>query len=409
MERRDDLDVTRMSHFVGIGLVLGFLLPRTSTALLLVNPLLCLFYQLFKQNRIYYRNNWIVLVPLLLTLFINLPQEISSKSILSSATVLMYFFCFPIVGRVKIPNFYFYLILTYILLTQLAYVMDIPVVVRFLDTYYPYSEDLVKRFEHMQNTITEENMLNFRMGGLYRNSNDCARQLSFLLAGFLVLNGKKSVRKLLPFVIICFYAVLLTGSRTGFVTASTLIIVFFFVNKTLSASWRFSFVLLAIGMFFYLPFYESDSLRGFDVFRTGSVDKKMETFIYYLSTETSSFRILLGYLDASRFDVSIAPERIMSSFDSDYGSVIFSYGFIGFLAILFFFYTIFRRMDKYGRLYFIVLLWMYSSTIVKSYRGFFTFMLLLSIVYGYRKKTDYKKHTNWLNALIMKNFLHKSD
>ena len=406
---RVDLEVTRMSHFVGIGLVLGFLLPRTSTALLLVNPLLCLFYQLFRQNRVYYRNNWIVLVPLMLTLFINLPQEVGSKSILSCATVLMYFFCFPIVGKVKIPSFYFYLILTFILLTQLAYVMDIPVVVQFLDTYYPVSEDLEKRFEHMQNTITEENMLDFRMGGLYRNSNDCARQLTFLLAAFFALNGEKSFRKLLPFVIICYYAELLTGSRTGFVASSSLIIVFLFINKTVSAGWRYGLLFLAIGMFFYLPFYEPDSLRGFDVFRTGSVDKKKETFIYYLSSETSSFRILLGYLDASRFDISLAPERIMSNFDSDYGSLIFTYGFIGFFAILYFFYTIFRRMDKYGRLYFIVLLWMYSSTIVKSYRGFFTFMLLLSIVYGYRKKTDYKKHTNWLNALIMKNFLHKSD
>ena len=402
MERRDDLDVTRMSHFVGIGLVLGFLLPRISTAFLMVNPLLCLFYLLFKQNRIFYRNNWIVLVPLMLTFVINLPQDINTKAILSSITILMYFFCFPIVGRVKIPIFYFYLILAVILSTQLAYVLDIPFLVRYLETYYPIPESFMKKYEHMQNTITGDNMLDFRMGGLYRNSNDCSRQLSFLLAAFLILYNDTSVRKWFPFVVICFYAILLTGSRTGFVVASCLIIAYMFVNRKLTAGWRYGFVLLAIGAFLYMPFYEPDSLRGFGVFRTGSVDKKMETFRYYLFTETSAVRILFGYLDADRFDVTYAPERIMSSFDSDYGSVIFSYGFIGFLAILFFFYTIFRRMDKFGRLYFIVLLWMYSSTIVKSYRGFFTFMLLLSIVYSNCKKVGIKHRSFRLSQLFFK-------
>lgn len=401
---RNDLEVTRMSHFVGIGLVLGFLLPRTSTAFLMVNPLLCLFYLLFKQNRIFYRNNWIVLVPLMMTFAVNLPQDVNTKAILSALTVLMYFFCFPIVGKVKVPIFYFYLILAVILSTQLAYVLDIPILVSYLDAYYPIPETFLKKYEHMQSNITEENMLDFRMGGLYRNSNDCSRQLSFLLAGFLILFKEISLRKWLPFVVACFYAVLLTGSRTGFVVASSLIIFYLFVNKKLSVGLRLVFVLLAIGAFLYIPFYESDSLRGFDVFRTGSVDKKMDTFRYYLFTETSALRILLGYLDADRFDITYAPERIMSSFDSDYGSIIFSYGFMGFLAILLYFFTIFKKMDKYGRLYFIVLLWMYSSTIVKSYRGFFTFMLLLSIVYGISKKPELKHRSFRLRELFFRNF-----
>ena len=385
MERRDDLEVKRMSHFVGIGLVLGFLLPHSSTAIMLVNPLLCLFYQCYKQNQVYYKNNWIVLVPVVVSLFINLPQGISSKSILIASTILLYFFCFPMVGKVKVPNGYLYFILGFVLLSQMAYAFNIAFMERVLNTYYPISEDDTAAL-YQQNAVNADNLLDFRLGGLFHNSNQCARYITFLLAGFLVFNNEKPIRQMLPFVIISFYAVLLTGSRTGFVVASAIIITYLFIDNRISAAWRYGTVFIAVAVFVFLVFGGSSTFRGFDVTNTGSVDLKQATFRYYLSTENSILRILLGYLDTNRFNSSEANSHVMNSFDSDYGSIIFSYGFIGFFAILLYFYTIFRRMDKYGRLFFILLLWMYSSTIVKSYRALFLFLLLLSCVYNQHKR-----------------------
>ena len=386
MERRDDLEVTKMSHFVGIGLVLGFLLPHSSTVFLLVNPLLCIFYQLYKQNQFFNKNNWIVLAPILLTLLINIPQGVSSKAIMSCFAILLYFFCFPMVGQVKVPNVYLYFILGFILLSQVAFAFGIGFMEDLLNTYYPLSEEDTSGL-HQQNTVNADNMLDFRLGGLYHNSNDCARALCFLLAGFLALNDEKPIRKLLPFVIISFYGVLLTGSRTGFAVASLVIIAFLFVDERVSIGWRYGVTLSAILVFMFLIFIGSDSFRGFNVFDTGSTDMKEETFGYYLSQENSVLRILLGYLDTSRYDTSGSTSYVMAKFDSDYGYIIFSYGFIGFFAILLYFFTIFRIMDKYGRIFFILLLWMYSSTIVMSFRALFLFMLLLSCVYGHHKKT----------------------
>ncbi len=387
MERRDDLEVTRMSHFVGIGLVLGFLLPHSSTIFLLVNPLLCVFYQLYKQNQFFYKNNWIVLAPILLTLLINIPQGVSSKAIMSCFAIVLYFFCFPMVGKVKVPNIYLYFILGFILLSQVAYAFGIGFMEDLLNTYYPLSEEDTSGL-HQQNTVNADNMLDFRLGGLYHNSNDCARALCILLAGFLALNDEKPIRKLLPFVIISFYGVLLTGSRTGFAVASLVIIAYLFVDKRVSVGWRYGVTLSAILVFVYLIFVGSDSFRGFNVFDTGSTDMKQETFRYYLSTENSIVRILLGYLDTSRYDTSGSTSYVMTKFDSDYGSLIFSYGFVGFLSILFYFFTIFRKMESNGKIFFVVLLWMYSSTIVKSFRAFFVFMLLLSCVYWRHKKNN---------------------
>ena len=372
----------RMSHLVGIGLVLGFLLPHTSTFFLLVNPILCLFYQCFKQNRVYYKNNWMVVIPVLLSLFINYPQGVDVKSLYICLAILLYFFCFPLVMNVRIPSMYFYFTLFFIFISQIAYAYDISYMEHILNTYYPLSEEDVSGL-YEQNTVNADNILNFRLGGLFHNSNQCARFISFLMAGFIILNSEKTIRKMLPFILISFYAVLLTGSRTGFVVASLIIIAYLFVDKRISLIWRLLVVSMAISIFIVLIWLGTNTFRGFDIEGgfSGSARLKMETFAYYLSSEKSVLRLLFGYMDTSRFDISRATYNVMGKFDSDYGSIIFSYGFIGFFFILIYYFTILRKMNDNGRIFFILLLWMFSSTIIKSYRAVFLFMLILSCVY----------------------------
>lgn len=393
MENSTAIYDKRMSHFVGIGLVLGFLLPHTSTAFLLVNPLLCLFYQCFKQNRVYYKNNWIVVIPVLLSLFINYPQGVEMKALYSCMSILLYFFCFPMAVNVKIPNIYFYFTLVFIFISQIAYAYDISYMENLLNTYYPLSEEDVAGL-HQQNTINTDNILNFRLGGLFHNSNQCARYITFLLAGFIVLNSHKSTRTLLPFVIISFLSVLFTGSRSGFVVTSLIIIFYLFVDKRIALMWRLLVVAMAISIFIALIWSGSNTFRGFNIEDgfSGSASLKMDTFAYYITTENSIFRFLFGYLDTSRFDISRATSHVMSNFDSDYGSIIFSYGFIGFFCILIYYFTIFKKMNVNGRLFFILLLWMYSSTIIESFRALFIFMLLLSVVYPQMRHNPINKY-----------------
>lgn len=382
MENSTAIYDKRMSHLVGIGLVLGFLLPHTSTYLLLANPLLCLFYQCFKQNRVYYKNNWMVIIPILLSLFINYPQGVEMRALYSCMAILLYFFCFPMVVNVRIPNIYFYFILLFVFISQIAYAYNISYMEKILNTYYPLSEEDVAGL-NQQNTVNADNILNFRLGGLFHNSNQCARYITFLLAGFIILNSEKAVRKMLPFILISFYAMLLTGSRSGFAVASLIIIVYLFVDKRLSLIWRLLVSAIAVSIFIALIWSGSDTFRGFNIQDgfSGSASVKMNTFAYYLSSETSVLRLLLGYLDVSQFDIGSATSYVMHNFDSDYGSIIFSYGFIGFFSILLYFFTIYRKMNSNGRLFFILLLWMFSSTIIKSYRAVFLFMLILSFVY----------------------------
>lgn len=378
-----DKEDKRLSHFVGIGLVLGFLLPHTSTLFMLANPLFCLLYQFYKQNQFVYKYNWIVCVPVLMALLINMPLGVSVKSMMSGIILLLYFLCFPMVKETKVPILYFYVILSVIVLTQLAYVLKISFIIRFLDTYYPISIEDAMYYGWLRNNVTMGNIMHFRLGGLYRNPNQCSRSLTFLMASFLILNKDKRIRELLPFIIICVYGVLLTGSRTGFIIASLIIIVFLFLDNKVSVAWRYGIVLVAIAGFVFLTTVGANSFRGFDVNDTGSSDLKIKTFLYYLSTENSFISLLFGHLDSNRFDSSV---EVMRYFDADYGYIVFQYGFLGFASVLVYFFTLFLRTNKTGRIFFILMLWMITSTIVTSYRALFIFMLLLSVVYNNNKR-----------------------
>lgn len=375
-----------MSHLVGIGIVLAFLIPHSSTALLLVNPLLCIFYKVFKQNRCGYKYNWIVIFPIIISVLINLNQDISSKSLISTATILLYFFCFPLVGKVKIYNGYFYFVLGFIMVSQLAYAFDIHFMESILDSVYPLTEEEVAE-TYAKETVNASNILQFRLGGIYHNANHASKYISFLLAAFLCLNYEKPIKQLLPFVVLVFLSALLTGSRTGFIVVSLIITVFFLLVERKSKRWRTVVVVTFIAAFLLLFSGESSVFRGLNV-RQGfndSANVKFDAFSYYLSSENTIIKLLFGSLDTSKFASTVTVANVMRSFDSDYGDIIYCYGFVGFVSIFVYFFKLFMRLIKEQRVFFVLLLWMFTSTIVVSYRAFFLFMLLLSIVYNSSK------------------------
>lgn len=374
-----------MSHLLGVGVVLVFIIPHSSSALMMVNPLLCLFYQLFKQNQVWNRKNLVVVIPILFTLLVNaLQPDVNAKGVLAAVVLIMYFFCFPIVGECKLPNVYLYIAFSLILFSQLIYILNISFFVNLLNRLYPISVD---RFGigHMQNNITVDNMFFFRSGGLYRNPNDCARALTMLLAAFMVLNYNEKTEKKLFFVIPYFFAILLTGSRTGFSISSIIIILFLFQNKGIPSIWKVLILFFAIIVFVLILINGSHQFRGFNVVQGfgNSASPKLDVFVYYLSSENSVFRLLFGYLDNSRFE---AVGVFMNYFDSDYGNLVYCYGFVGLLSMFIYFLFLFKKMNSYGRVFFVVLLWMISNSIITAYRTGFIFMLLLSTVYYYSKK-----------------------
>lgn len=393
MENSTTVYDKKMSNLVGIGLILGFLLPHTSNALLLVNPLFCLMFQCFKQNRVFFKKNWSIIIPLLITLVLNIGQ-VDIKSQLSFAAILLYVFCFPFVVNVRINNIFLYFILFVVLLSQMAYVFRIPTLSNFFDTYYPISEQGLNEFQNMVYKVGVGNMFNFRHGGLYRNSNICSKSICFLLMFFLYNNKGRGIKKIILFVVTSMFIIVLTGSRTGFFVGGLTIMLYLFLRADIKSYWKWGAAIVFSSFFIYLIVSNVGGYRALDLESAweGSGNSKWRVFIEYISGENSVVRLLFGYFDTSRWEKPYAD--ILSQFDSDYGDLIFAYGIIGFTSFMYFFYSIFRRVEKMGKAFFILLLWMISSTVVTSYRFFFIYMLMLSIIYS-----DYRNLRNNINNI----------
>lgn len=367
-------------HLLGIAIVLAFLLPHTNTLFQLVNPLLCLLLVWQFTNRRWSSLAFLPLVPIALSLFINM-GNVGMKAIQSTIIIMLYFACFPFVSQVKVRNVYLHICLGYIFISQIVYLIGIPFLINFFDSTYPISEEDLRYYGHIQKTINYSNFLSYRLGGLFHNPNQCARSLTMLMAFYLVVNNEIKSRGKLLFLLVVYLGTLFTGSRTGFVIASLILYFGLFRNERQETGIKYLFGGLALLGVVYVVFTGA-VLRGIDVESgmSNSVDSKWYTFLYYLKTESSIVALLFGNIDPELFSGQYGV--VMNNFDSEYGELIFRFGFIGFACIMLFWWKAFKRVDKSSRFFFLLCLWIISSTIVASYRAFFIFMLLLSVVYA---------------------------
>ena len=381
-----DITSSKKEHFLGIAILLGFLLPHSNTLFLLVNPILCLLL-VFSHPKIrhLYPFVLVVVMSILISMILNL-QDTSQKALLSTITILLYLICFPFVGQTRIRNVYLYICLSYIIFSQLVYLFGISSLSNIFEQIYPLSEEGAEynTYVSMRDNLGYDTLFNYRLGGLYHNGNHTAKYLSFLLALFLINNQNRKSPSVLLFSAVAYAGVLFTGSRTGFVVSSLILYFGLFRQKRYAKSLKYIFITLSIIGIGYL-LYSGISLRGFDV-ESGfynSANYKLFTFLYYLKNEGSIVALLFGHLDSSLFIGQYGLS--MSIFDSEYGDIFYCYGFIGFMAFIYCFYKLFKLTDKSYRFFFFVCLWMISSTIIVSFRGFFIFMLFFSVIFNKRK------------------------
>lgn len=371
-----------MSHFLGISLLLAFLLPHTTVWLMAVNPILCLLLEFSKSRKTHYSRNKMVVIPFVIILLLSILDDgVTFKGVFMCITILLYVACFPMVIGVKPPNVYLYLTLGAIVVSQFACIFSIPIISSFIEKFYPVLDVYQNSITDISSGVTMDSIYLYRLGGLYRNENNCARAVSMLMAFFIILNSNKSLRKIIVYCGICFGSIILTGSRTGFVVASVIAFAYMYYDKRIKSAWRYGILLLALIAFIIIMTKGSDTLRGLNVAQglQDSANQKFTTFLYYLTHEESPIRLLFGYLDSSRF---VSPGGvIMNYFDSDYGDVIFCYGFIGFFTLVIYYYKIFKCLRGIERVYYFILLWIISSTIFTAFRAFFIFMLLLSVIF----------------------------
>lgn len=373
--------VTRNKEaLLGIGFMLCMIIPHTNTFFLLFGPLFCLlFYLSLSERRGVLPITWAVVFPMSLSLLINMTEPITSKGILSFVSILLILLVFPNVGNYRIRNIYIYITFSIIFVSQLAYLINVPLIPQLLDRLYPTDSNEI---EHMADTITYSTAYDYRLGGLYRNANDCARSLNMLLAIFLIGNKKRGLKKNVYFVSLLFAAVLLTGSRTGFAIAFLLL--FFSIVKNISLK----SVIIAVPVFilgYYMFSSGSDSFRGLNVQEGfgNSAGPKWLFFSHYLEHSSSTIKLIIGNFDVAKYHAynGIFPDY----FDSDYGNIVYCYGFVGLVCFVYFFCSIYKQLKTEYRSFYILFLWVISNSVVFSYRMFFIYMIVLSMYYSASK------------------------
>jgi hypothetical protein len=377
---------TKMEILIGIILLIGFLLPHTNTLFLSVNPLICILLFLITSKKKFQKIIFLPILSILIAIIFNIEGNASIKSLFASANIVICLLTFPFVNNVIIRNFYIYLCFGVIFISQIGYIYHWGPVTSLVDTYYPitWGEHFIT---HTNENIDIDNYLSFRLGGLYRNPNQCAKYVTMLLAIYFVNNLKSSLKTQLGLAFIACYSVLLTGSRTGFIIASALVL-FTIYRKRVSPA----FIVLTALIFFLLVGYLSEvSLRGIDI-ESGlqnSAGLKFSMTMNYLSTESSLLRLLFGNLDMSLFDSGQS-----YSLDCDYGYIIYCYGFVGLLSFFYFLIKVFKNTPKDKRRFFFILLWMITSSIFMAYRTIFVFMLLSSTIFANYRGNALKQQMN---------------
>jgi hypothetical protein len=295
------------------------------------------------------------------------------------------FALFPFVLKVKISHKILYFTLIYIVVSQFAYVLNIGFLVNFYNSLYPYTGD-VRGFTSdflIQNAGDINLIVNRRYGGLFHNPNQLVRFVSLLLAVILIENKNNSINKIAPFIIISVFSFILSGSRSGFLVGFILI-VFSFVylreNKfNLKGILISVFFILGIGFFISVVF-QSNSLRIFDVEEgfNGSIGTKIDWFFSFFNQLKSPLNFLFGHFTTSNLEKLYGVKLL----DSEWGELFYSFGIIGSVSILLFYYKLFSTKDKNIRFFLIILLWCISSTVIFSFRMSFLFMLFLSKYYS---------------------------
>lgn len=370
-------------HIIGMSLMFGLFMPNGSFFYFLVPVvILILGLRYSTLNSIYNSTKFILIFLMLLSLMIFAAKnsdQLDIKGLLRNLVIFELIFFFPFVKNVQIPNIYLYFGLIFIFISQISYMLGIGSVISFFNNTYPYEGDAYYyQSDYLIANGVDMSLTNrsFRLGGLFLNPNQCARYLTILLAIFLCENYNKKFKSILPFLTICFLAIISTGSRTGFLIMALMIL--WYIYKRVASKGRIYKNLLIVAIIllttvFILSVGELSKTMRFLDFDEG-VDKslfmKIQIFIDYLSNNTGFIQILFGNFSN---DGSSAIQ-----FDSEWGDLFYRYGFLFLITFILFYILIYKNTAPKYRLFFLILLWVVSSTLVLSYRAGFVFLLFLS-------------------------------
>lgn len=274
--------------------------------------------------------------------FPQLPLATQTDDILKNMAVLLFFLAFPITSSQNVLSKRLVTVMLFmIFLSQLILVFDIgPFSDYILDFYY--SDTSVRA-----RTLIDNNGQFPRAGGFLGNANQAAKFLNVLLIAYLVAPRRSSDRTIIAnqfwlFGVGYLAAIVLTGSRTGFVISVMIILTALLSTSHASAISRKSVIRIAGGLMVVLlvalSVYSGVELRVFQLGNgiESSLNYKLNLFVKYLSVEKPhALSIFAGnfYSETAPLLYPTVFSYVTFNLDSDLGYFIYTFGALGLIAL----------------------------------------------------------------------------
>lgn len=382
-----------------IALILGFLLPSNNIGYL-VQGVLPLFLFLIFRNYIRHSFNRPLLflfVVVFVSFVINLIKyDISWKDLLRFCSFSFLFLLFPFCPNIRIQKTTLYFILGVILFSQIAFSFGISSIVRIIDIIYPYEGNaLGYNSEYILKSAGQiEMMVNRRYGGLYRNPNQCVRYVSVLLITFFIASKNNTFRQKFFFISLALFSVILSGSRTGLVVVLLIIAYNYMHFEDMISKFKKLILSFCVILVFFLVYLrlQTLNLRVFEISEgiEGSFGSKFDFFNHFYNQLQSSLHFLFGHFTNESLTILYG----LNTLDSEWAEMFYSFGILGCITILVFYFKIFLLQNKNINFFMLILLWGITSTILFSFKMSFVFMLLLSNYYSHALFSNIKLTEN---------------
>ncbi|WP_298418006.1 O-antigen ligase family protein [uncultured Kordia sp.] len=326
------------------------------------------------------------------TIIIGNGLYVSSLVKMINIAILIIFF--PLINGYEFKDRLIVFSVSLILFSQLAFIFNIQSVTSFIDAYYS-SENFRNWGEIvLQNdTLGNRSIFDLRFGGVFRNPNQCGRMLTLML--IVYLQGKKKLVKkhyLSLLIILC--SIVLTGSRTTMIIFVLLISYFFLKEVKIKKKHLYTGISVALILVIFLGykfnsriFYLLSSTTAAN--EPGSLAVKY-IFLWHYIADTfvnNILNLIFGTFNIDDIDIHVEGLKIYK-FDAGVGYLLHAFGLLGLFSLLIFFLQMFVRASRSTKLFFILTIWVITSTILTNLRFSFLFMFMFGNYYKLKESTE---------------------
>lgn len=318
-------------------------------------------------------------VLLFLNVLFNINETyLSSKDVSRTVVLGLIFVTFGRLKGSRILAPYIYIAIFFLIISQFASIIGFTPLVSLINNNYSGGDG-----EAVPSSIVGmERYGNFRLGGIYLNPNQYARYLELIMLVLFCEIKQFSKKEVVFLIIIIVFSLIATGSRTSLIVLIVAVIFYLYSSGVISLNKAFlisSFCTIIFILFIGVMGLNDARILKVDEGVDGSFGVKVDLFKSYLNSEVPFNKFLIGNASLDSFKKYTGFD--IAGMDFEFGNIILVYGVLFFIFLFLLYVQVYRSLLPNYRVLYTLLLWMFSSSILMSFRMAALWLLVLGIYY----------------------------